>query len=774
MRSVHSRDLKHHAFVDGFGLTRVSLPDKVKTERRVCAGLDATLSVDAGGRALLACHEGEHEMHHLGLPALRARTRLDRGRVLGASLTPEGGFVDVMTDGRATPRATLRRWSDPFVTPAFLPLDPASAPTRPGVTLDDAGPSHRPARLVTSPRGTWATLLGASPTLLVGDLEAPVGRLRWSAPVRVPPGALLTLHPFDEGRVVVAAFLPAAQRVMILRFDAEGEAAPVVELSTRGPAAPLTPEVVLHQRDDGTVVRRALSDGVEERTRLPDSACGPGRVFGQGSSAFFLPWHAETVIDLRRGLELDRGLGEHDAPARRALRRVISQANALAQATGSYFELERAQADRRRRVVVVGLQSSPGDESLLGVMLSSWVEQAAPREVSRADPGWRAAPVGGLVRRYPHERWDEVEVAAALARLAREGLALEGCLAGLAEAYRFDGDGAPTRCAFTEDGARHLLGALVELLPRANDARPGAPPKQHARPRARRARRGGPGGRGGGARRRRPDARRPALGAGGSCARRAGPGARRGAVPHVVGAAAGLRREAALGGALAAPRAPRRRRGRGDPASRLRREPERELSGRSRAALTSPHLESGPSWSTRRPRRERTGAMLYALDVDYRDDGSARAALVGFARWDDPAPTRELVTPVADVAAYEPGAFYKRELPCLLAALREAAEPASCVVVDGHVWLRRDDDAGLGAHLWRALGCATPVVGVAKQRFDAGVAAPVLRGASERPLWVTAAGVEAAWACARLREMHGDHRIPTLLKRVDALCRGAR
>ena len=53
-----------------------------------------------------------------------------------------------------------------------------------------------------------------------------------------------------------------------------------------------------------------------------------------------------------------------------------------------------------------------------------------------------------------------------------------------------------------------------------------------------------------------------------------------------------------------------------------------------------------------------------------------------------------------------------------------------------------------------------------------GVAEAVLRGGSERPLWVTAAGMDPREACARVREMHGAHRIPTLLKRVDALCRG--
>ena len=65
-----------------------------------------------------------------------------------------------------------------------------------------------------------------------------------------------------------------------------------------------------------------------------------------------------------------------------------------------------------------------------------------------------------------------------------------------------------------------------------------------------------------------------------------------------------------------------------------------------------------------------------------------------------------------------------------------------------------------------------PVVGVAKQAFADGVAKPVLRGASKQPLWVTAVGTDVNSACERVRAMHGEHRIPTLLRRVDALCRG--
>lgn len=164
--------------------------------------------------------------------------------------------------------------------------------------------------------------------------------------------------------------------------------------------------------------------------------------------------------------------------------------------------------------------------------------------------------------------------------------------------------------------------------------------------------------------------------------------------------------------------------------------------------------------------------MRYALDVDYRDDGSALAAAVGFARWGDPAPAEERTARVERVAPYEPGAFYRRELPCLRAVLDRVAGPVALVVVDGHAWLRAHDDPGLGARLWEALGRAVPVVGVAKQPFAGGVALPLVRGASARPLWITAAGMDPAEALACVREMHGEHRLPTLLKRVDALCRG--
>jgi deoxyribonuclease V len=166
--------------------------------------------------------------------------------------------------------------------------------------------------------------------------------------------------------------------------------------------------------------------------------------------------------------------------------------------------------------------------------------------------------------------------------------------------------------------------------------------------------------------------------------------------------------------------------------------------------------------------------MIACVDVDYRGDEAAAACVLS-AGWADEAPAGELVERVVGVAPYVPGQFYKRELPCLLAVLRRVTEPIDVVVIDGYVWLQDESRPGLGAHLYEALGKRVAVVGVAKTQFlSAKVAVPVLHGrGSTKPLFVTAAGMSVNEAADYVRATHGTHRVPTLLKRVDALCRGA-
>lgn len=166
--------------------------------------------------------------------------------------------------------------------------------------------------------------------------------------------------------------------------------------------------------------------------------------------------------------------------------------------------------------------------------------------------------------------------------------------------------------------------------------------------------------------------------------------------------------------------------------------------------------------------------MIVALDVCYRDDGSALAASVSFASWSDGVPMETRLVELGTVAEYEPGDFAKRELPCLMAAL-EGMELGGfdAVVVDAYVDLDEAGRPGLGRKLFEALGRRVPVVGVAKTRFE-GIPEQwgLERGASKNPLYVSAAGMSMRQARSNVRAMHGPHRMPTMLRAVDGLCRG--
>ena len=163
--------------------------------------------------------------------------------------------------------------------------------------------------------------------------------------------------------------------------------------------------------------------------------------------------------------------------------------------------------------------------------------------------------------------------------------------------------------------------------------------------------------------------------------------------------------------------------------------------------------------------------MKACTDVHYEKDIGA-AACVLFREWTDSEAVEEIVKVVRGVAPYEPGLFYRRELPCLLEVLHDVVGELEVVIVDGYVWLGKDGSPGLGAHLYQALDKRVPVIGVAKRVFRQDApAVPVWRGSSKQALYVSSAGIETSVAAECVRTMHSRFRIPTLLKRVDTLCR---
>ncbi len=163
--------------------------------------------------------------------------------------------------------------------------------------------------------------------------------------------------------------------------------------------------------------------------------------------------------------------------------------------------------------------------------------------------------------------------------------------------------------------------------------------------------------------------------------------------------------------------------------------------------------------------------MMACVDVDYRDHESVAAGLL-FADWSSAHADAEWIERLPPPAPYQPGEFYRRELPCLLQVLQRAPGPLEAVIIDGYVWLDAESRPGLGGHLYEALQRRIPVIGVAKTAYrGAGFASAVRRGESHSPLYVTAVGIPTEQAAAGIQKMHGPYRLPTLLKRVDQLAR---
>ncbi|WP_407402727.1 endonuclease V [Chryseobacterium sp.] len=161
--------------------------------------------------------------------------------------------------------------------------------------------------------------------------------------------------------------------------------------------------------------------------------------------------------------------------------------------------------------------------------------------------------------------------------------------------------------------------------------------------------------------------------------------------------------------------------------------------------------------------------MILAVDVFYNIDNIAKIVGVLFENWDDPTPKETVIDYLENIAPYEPGSFYKRELPCILKLLFRITIEIDCIIINGYVYLNDDNKKGLGAYLYDSLENKIPIIGVAKTSFhdNKNNVVEVFRGKSEKPLYISAIGTDKNQAAQYIKEMHGEFRFPSLLKQLD-------
>ncbi|OCA73631.1 endonuclease V [Chryseobacterium arthrosphaerae] len=165
--------------------------------------------------------------------------------------------------------------------------------------------------------------------------------------------------------------------------------------------------------------------------------------------------------------------------------------------------------------------------------------------------------------------------------------------------------------------------------------------------------------------------------------------------------------------------------------------------------------------------------MIYAFDTYYYED-FANTVCIAFEDWESEKEVETFIEQTKINSEYESGAFYKRELPCILSLLQKITlKSGDIIIVDGYVTLDNEGKSGLGGHLYKALDEKYPVVGIAKNEFTTPDTErrSVFRGESRTPLFLTAKGIDVDEIKTRVEQMHGAYRMPTLLKKLDQLSR---
>ncbi|MGJ8659521.1 endonuclease V [Cellulophaga fucicola] len=161
--------------------------------------------------------------------------------------------------------------------------------------------------------------------------------------------------------------------------------------------------------------------------------------------------------------------------------------------------------------------------------------------------------------------------------------------------------------------------------------------------------------------------------------------------------------------------------------------------------------------------------MILAFDTYYYDN-KAKTVGVSFNNWLDNTVLEIKEEIIEDVPDYEPGAFYKRELPCIISLLKQYnLKDVELIIVDSYVLLDDDGKLGLGGYLYNSLEQKIPVVGVAKSSFHLNKtnSKALLRGDSIKPLYISAIGISLDKAYELVKSMHGNYRMPTLLQILD-------
>ncbi len=165
--------------------------------------------------------------------------------------------------------------------------------------------------------------------------------------------------------------------------------------------------------------------------------------------------------------------------------------------------------------------------------------------------------------------------------------------------------------------------------------------------------------------------------------------------------------------------------------------------------------------------------MILAFDTYYFED-KAKTVCIAFESWANESNFKIYDEILGGIEEYTSGEFYKRELSCILSLLEKIKVEIAhieLIIVDSFVYLDDEGKFGLGGYLYKALDEKVPIIGVAKTNFATidNLKKSLLRGDSQKPLYITSIGIDLEKATELIQNMEGKFRNPTILKHLDTL-----
>ena len=164
--------------------------------------------------------------------------------------------------------------------------------------------------------------------------------------------------------------------------------------------------------------------------------------------------------------------------------------------------------------------------------------------------------------------------------------------------------------------------------------------------------------------------------------------------------------------------------------------------------------------------------MIVVIDADYNEtEHSAHAAGVLAESILAEEAAGVVGAFVEGVGEYVPGQFFRREFKCVEAVMRKLeGQDIELIVVDGYADSGTGEKA-LGTFVFEEYG--VPVIGIAKNKYKKCLVpnTEVNRKGCKKPLFVTSKGIDHGTAKEWIAKMHGEYRLPLLVKLADKAAR---